>query len=773
GSLSLGDYVTANNMTLSVGNGGGVSATVNGAELRVGETVIGTVNCTLSSGGITATGTIQASQITIGAGLTVDAGSLTVSVDSNGGVTGNGTLTLGIAGVGTLTLQAQLQNETVTGSATLNLPQPIEIAAGVSVVSVSVNGDFSKDGFRLSGRAGIKARDWAEAEITASFNYPDKNWNASGTIRQTQPFNVGGMEVTGAELTVSLVDNVLGEVSARANWSYSQWSGDVTGTYDIANHSVSGQGTVTLNGELALGSSGVSVSTANGRAKLEGNALTQVTGDATGKIPYENQPTFEVSVNDLVLDVPNSSFSGSGRATLSRALTVSSGDTTIYLDSGEFQLGVQSNNLESAGFTNVAFRVSTPINGQTMELGGSLTTGEWRNGEVTAKVDVSLSQSLTFGIGSGSATVNSGTLELDLQANRLERVGLKNVNVNATIPVGEQTLALRGDISEGAIVGTAVDFDGTMTLEQALSFSAGSVTGSLTSGSVRAKVTQNTLDFVELQGVEATAQVLAGLRLGGRLEQGRIDGNGKITMDASIANTAPFSVTFGTVGGATLKTGGTFKLKIDESVFTQATLESVEVDATVPVKDQTLALNGTMRSGKVDADGLVGFDGDISISRPLRVAFGEGDKHSLSVTSGSVNVKVEASSFSYATLQNLNMGVDVQVKEGSVLALNGGLSGKIDGTGNVDLDGSIGVQRPFTYRFGDGDKHSFNLSSGNVTLKVTASEFVHADLTEVQATADIEVKEGKKLNLSGSLSGKVNGDGTVDVESDIGLSAPF
>ena len=77
------------------------------------------------------------------------------------------------------------------------------------------------------------------------------------------------------------------------------------------------------------------------------------------------------------------------------------------------------------------------------------------------------------------------------------------------------------------------------------------------------------------------------------------------------------------------------------------------------------------------------------------------------------------SSFCYATLENLDVEVEVNTSQGG-LSIRGSISGEYDAEYNITFDGSLGVQNSFTYK-----KKSIEtgLTTGIIDLIIETSEF--------------------------------------------------
>ena len=137
---------------------------------------------------------------------------------------------------------------------------------------------------------------------------------------------------------------------------------------------------------------------------------------------------------------------------------------------------------------------------------------------------------------------------------------------------------------------------------------------------------------------------------------------------------------------------GEVGLKVERSQFKYAELTGMEVLADIAVDDSVLKLEGAV-SGKVHEDYTVDLLGSISVREDF--TYKQGQVTATLKSGGSVGVEIEQSQFKSAEWTDLVAVADIAV-DGSVLELEGAVSGKIHEDYKIDLLGSLTLQNDFT-----------------------------------------------------------------------------
>jgi hypothetical protein len=748
GTFSAGDYVSSQNVRLSVDRTGNVSASIQGAQLKIGELVLGTIDCTVSAEGITGRATVIHQQINVGQGLTVKQGTLTASLDTDGNISANGTLQLGIAGIGTLTLTANLQNTVLTGRAILALDQPVDVVSGVKLEALNLSGEYTQQGFTLNGSLTVNVKNWARAEITGSFKYSEKLWSCTGKVTQISPITVGDLQIDNGELTVTVDKNVLKEVSAKADWQYKAFKGDIKGTYDVPGHRFTGGGRGQLTRPIALGNSGAMLNSASGSIKIENNVLKEIKGNGVAEIPYKGNPAFRVTVEEATLDVPNSQFTGNGSAEIIAPVTIGSGSTTATFNSGKATASVDKNNFKEATLDDVQFQVSTTVAEQTVQLSGNVQGGSIRDGKFSVKADATLDNAVTFTQGNTTVTLESGKLNVDVKNNTLESLTFRDINIAASTVVDGQPLRLKGQLSEGGISGGKVTFKGEIGLDGVFQIQRGTTTVKLNEGKVVADVQESALVEAGIKGLkfEVSAMVAnSPMNLNGEVTEGLLKPDGftlKATAKLSekyVLNRDPHILS--------LYENGEVVINLQNSALEEISVNNLRFDAQTQVADSPLKIKGELKTARVTSDG---FDLDAKAELDGTYTYNKAPVV-LTVDSGTVGLKVKMTSLEEATF-DVHASANVTVEgAASPLSVSGGITGgKYTPASGLEFNAGMQLDQPFTYV---KDKVKLTVESGQIGVEVkqSALKVVRFDAA---ATAEITVENATNpLKLSGNITG--------------------
>ncbi|MCA9564458.1 MAG: hypothetical protein KC561_13270, partial [Myxococcales bacterium] len=614
---------------------------------------------------------------------------------------------LGIANVGTLTLSASLENTALSGEMTLALAQPIEVVSGVSVQSVTLTGRYSPDGFELDGNVTVNVKDWAQASIEGQYKYSANQWSATGTISQITPLTVGPLTVSNGQLQVRVTDNNLEQVTVECDYQVENFSGHVDGRYEVAANEFFLDGNINLDSEYNIGGSGVVLKSATGTAKIEANALTEIRGAASADIPYENQPTFNVTVEDVFVDVPNNQFSGRGTATLINPMTISSGATTVNLNSGSASVGVSQNNLDEVVIEAVEFDANTTFGEHQIAVGGTVNQGRWAEGQVDLNADVTLNSPLTFTRESTTITLSSGSVNVDVQQSALQSLGLKGIQTALRTEVAGAALVVSSNLNSGSITGEGkISFDADMSLDEDYVLSRDPTTMTLKSGATaHLNVQENSLVTAGVQGVNFEFRTTLGggpLSIDGSINNGTLTPEG-VTVSAGASLTDDFNWTVGDTT-LTVKSGeGQVDAQITNSNFERVGINNVGFRVATTLGGSALTIGGNVETGELTAE-TFGVRATAALEEDFVWDRGE---TGVCVKSepGQATLVVEGSRFVSAGIDNVGFDAWATLG-GSRLELTGTVQ-----TGSVTPDG-------FTVQAQADLKDDFVWTSGPTTLTV-------------------------------------------------------
>ncbi len=505
GAVAIGEHIRMDDVQLEVNADAEITTTITGAQLQLGSALSGTIDLTLGSEGVTGTATLTHDQVTLMPGLTLTSGSLTVALAQDGAISASGELVGAVEHLGTVTFSARFADGAFGGTVTVAMAEPVTLFEGVTLSSGTLTGEYSaEDGFTTTGSLTVTVRDWASATIDASYTHRTGTWSARGTLNQIAPLTYEDVTLTEGQLTLAIENGELTEVGASARLTHPLVEGTVSGTYDVQQQLLSARGEATLRQELPLGDSGAVLKEARGEAVLEANVLTQVAlTHARAEVPYEGQPTFDVTVTDCVWRVPENLISGTGNVTTTRQLTF--GDAAglhMVVAEGASAEAQLTDNRVSAINSGLAFTVAEPA-GEV----GTGTVGFNFDGE-TGQVSGEGSFTLTAEYGypdraAGPVFVKEGaTITVTIAESALQTATLTNCEFTVINPASAQGEG--ADVTMGRVEGTlggTLDFqtgmlDATGTAQVAAEWPITAEWGTVVfkeGGSIEATITQSRL----------------------------------------------------------------------------------------------------------------------------------------------------------------------------------------------------------------------------------------------------------------------------------------
>ncbi|MGA1791306.1 MAG: hypothetical protein ACMUIM_07455 [bacterium] len=265
--------------------------------------------------------------------------------------------------------------------------------------------------------------------------------------------------------------------------------------------------------------------------------------------------------------------------------------------------------------------------------------------------------------------------------------------------------------------------------------------------------------------MDQTLLPLEGVFISGRIKNGVLNGNAFLNANQSI------DLEF--LGGiVTLMPECHLYITFRDNQFSFSELSNIDVSVDVSVEtdigDPTLKLEGSLTNGRYQ-DGKIDLNGSLALKESFSY---KRDDLTVSLNSGSLDVKIKNSEFKKASLAGLEVDVDVNIDtESGPLKLKGAVK---DGTykpeRGFDIDATLQLVEPFIYSM---PQITVRLEKGgSLRVKVESNEFKSADFSVVQADVDISIGGGHMLKLKGSLDGKYEND-SVDFDSTLSLVNDF
>ncbi len=285
--VSLGTWVDAQGVTLSIGAGGRISATVDNIPLTVAEGVECQVSLTVSQDRVSVRGELTADQIAFPENLGITGGTLTVEADAET-LDVSGTLTGNLPGeVGTVAAETSFVEGMFSAHVRVELTPGFSPIEGVTIDSGLIEGDWAQGdtGVALGGFVTLTVRDWLTGEFDAAHDPEIGLWGGSGTLTQIEDRALGELTVSGGVLELELAESAITTAHLTAQWTLPHLGGDLDVTYDIAMEQLGGTGTATVTedwpqevtwGTFTLLAGGTATMT------MEANEVTQI----EGKVPF-------------------------------------------------------------------------------------------------------------------------------------------------------------------------------------------------------------------------------------------------------------------------------------------------------------------------------------------------------------------------------------------------------------------------------------------------------------------------------------------------------
>lgn len=757
GSISMGSYLSMDNVKLGVSSNGALSTQVNDAKLVVGDALEGTVNLQISGEGITGSGTFDHTGVTLREGLELQGGAVALSIDGMGSVQASGTLTGQVTGLGGFTLGVQVLNATISGSLSLDLTEPLDMGAGMSVLSGALTGTYSPEGFEIGGQARVNINNWAEADIEGRYHLGTRAWSLHGDISQSQDILLGELAVTGGALSIAMEAGTIESIQAKGHYTFGSFEGDIDGAYTSADNTVSGTATTQLNEPLPLGETGASLKKLDGTATVEANVLTSITGSGEAEILYAGEPTFQILGEGMVYDVPGAVLSGSATATTLRELTLGAADAVH----GKIATGASAT---AAIADNSIGEVTGGMVFQVLDAAGELGTGSldlaFPNGMDSMEGTASLTLSTDYGFPereTGPLILKTGgTLTGALAEGALKTLTLTGVGFQLRNPMGEGTLdgtaegTWEADTSKLNASGSGqISTPWPFTTSWGnLSFTEG---GTLTASIVDSELEQFT------GNIPYTAEVTAGQ---GIAFSGAIDGT------YSGESNAVTGTIDGTLDADVSLPMGTDSVNIlaDTSVtaqITDNTFETANLNLHGQyVREGTPLLEGTIPDAVyTSATGEVDFDGELTLIAPIEQQSPDGNWTLLVLENSSIQTTVTKN-----TLEKLGGDLLFQIHDTDGALFEGQLNSADLDPADWSLSGEVSVASLRPYSFprtseaeGIAPEFAFEVIQGSqITGRAEKSA-----LTGITADLQFRVNHnGGELAL-----GEINGDWDMTTDS--------
>jgi len=457
-SVAIGTYVNCEDVRLSVtqredasGKYAELAAEVNDAQFKIEGLLDSRINLRLATSGISGSAHVEFAQMTIGQNITLTGGALDFTLTPEGSATVAGSVN-GTIAVGAVSLNVELRGQAMTdghlsAGATISLANPVPVPGveGVTIVSGQITGSYvHNQQWSVTGNLVVNARDWVEADITATYTQPageggaaaPAQWELRGMLRQLQAYTVGEGEnqltFENGELDFHFKNGEFLQVDARTDYTTTNWQGRLTGTFNVPQSKLTATGTINLRPpELPIGTGGIKFTRVAAVATITDNVLEQITGGATLVFPYQDQSTFKLDGTDITYRVQTSKVTGTASVTTLRDLPF--GDTAGYngvVKSGAAAtLSVADNQL-----LGISGGLAFEVNHQAAKIGeGTVDINfDGPSQQLNATATFTLTAEGGFGVPDRVTgpvmLLPGGTFQLSIANNALDQASVRNVN---------------------------------------------------------------------------------------------------------------------------------------------------------------------------------------------------------------------------------------------------------------------------------------------------------------------------------------------------------
>jgi len=389
-TLQVGEYVGPKQATLSIQAGGSVEASISDCPLTLGTLASGSMNCRISSDGVTGAAVVQGAQFSLGHNFTSDGGQVAVELEG-GEVSGQGTLTGSVSNLGTMSLVARVAGDQLTGSADIEVEKGLQLVSGVTISQEGesrVSGTYDHaEGCQVQGQIVTDVKDFMRGTIRGGMDTAAQQWNATGLVEQTQDLAVGNVTLSGGMLQVAVENGSAGPMEGAFGLTYQEFSGSLQGTYDPATHVAAGEIEVALTGPKTLGAN-ATLESAELTGTMAESTLETVTGSMSAKIKLKGQDTFLAALTEGTYTASSNEVSGQATIELLRNLQLPEGSSAnvAILQGAMAEAQIAANEIAS---------VETRIEWQAQDGAGMFASGD-----VQASFE-------------GGAVSGEGTLNLD------------------------------------------------------------------------------------------------------------------------------------------------------------------------------------------------------------------------------------------------------------------------------------------------------------------------------------------------------------------------
>jgi hypothetical protein len=279
-----------------------------------------------------------------------------------------------------------------------------------------------------------------------------------------------------------------------------------------------------------------------------------------------------------------------------------------------------------------------------------------------------------------------------IEADRLPLLGLEPVQVEVELDLAGHELKLSGQVHQGKYdPDDGLDLEGELSLVPPFEYEKAPLTLDLNAGSVGLVVEKSQFERATLNvngELDIEVPATSGLKLQGSV-QGRYTPDG-FDLDCELELREPWTYSQPPVVARILS--GRLGVVVEANEFKRAEFEGAPAEVQMEAPQGLLQLDGEV-DGRYE-DEFIDLEGGLSVMEPFEYEF---PKVVARLNSGTLRVHIEKSEFAWAELQNVVVDVEVEIGD-QPLVLEGQVTGSINESYEVSMDGSLTVVQDFVYR---------------------------------------------------------------------------
>ena len=658
-----------------------------------------------------------------------------------------------LQGAGTKDAGLVVDSITAKGNAKLNLNGNVNFDNGATGGSINAGGDVTVNGNNVNLNAGtVKAGGASDINADNEVNV------TTGSITSTGAGNItagNDVNLNAGTVTAGGVSNINAgnDVNVTTGSITSDGAGNITAGNDVNLNSstlMAGADSVitATNGNIALGSGGITVKGDNNRLKLDANGSVLQDAAATGitadNLTVESGKTQQLLSRNNKVKSLTIKGKNAGSSLMVNGVTRFNGTTDnllVTVDDSHIKGDILIENYQ-ADTGKITINSTIDTSKYNDEHTGNITVTT--DGDITTADGVALNAADKVSINSKKGSVATGgnvtannEVDIDAANNITANGSLTSTNANVDLLAGGSITTNSTVNALNNVIANAngnINTNGDVTVQTG-NATLNSSTGNVNTGNVKAN---NDVDIDAAKDITANGSLTSDtanvdLNAGGSVTTKNVTAGQAVDIDAAKDITA---------GGNLISNSGDITLDAGGSITTQGTVN---------------ALNNVI----ANANGNINTNGDVTATNGNAVLNSSaGSVTTKNVTAGQavdIDAKQDVTADGYLNAKNGDITLDAGGKittNGTVNALNNVIA---NANGDISTNGDVTAQN---------GKAQLNSKGGSVnTQNVTAGQAVDIDAANnITADGYLNAKNGDSTLDAG---GSITTNGTVNAHDDV------